>query len=540
MGRGQQVRDKAGRQPNIVLILADDLGFSDLGCYGAEIRTPNLDRLAAGGLRFSQMYNSARCCPSRAALLTGLHPHDAGIGHMVVDWGRPAYQGYLSADSVTLAEALRPAGYTTLMSGKWHVGGDYDPLDPSSWRPGDRCHPTPRQRGFDRFYGVLSGAASYFNPQTLMRGDEFTTVTTPDFYLTEALTSEAVHMIEDSAGDRNDPFFLYLAYTAPHWPLHAPPDDIAAYRGTYRRGWDAIRSERHQALVTAGLIDPGWQAPPANPEASAWSDVSDIEWEDARMAVYAAQITALDRGVGDVLDALNRVGQLDDTMIIFVSDNGGCAENIDVGWSRYSTPTVDGLPMRLGNLPELMPGPADTFMSYGPSWASASNSPFRRYKHWVHEGGIATPCVISWPGKITKPEIIHSPTHFYDIYATCLDVAQTTYPSQIRGGPTRPLAGESFLDVFDDKTWHREHPLCWEHEGNRAIRQGDWKLIAEHGGAWHLYNMSDDRTETHDLARQEPSRVADLASRYEDWARCHRLESWPLPSRRPTRKGGSS
>ncbi|SEE28023.1 arylsulfatase [Ruania alba] len=519
-------------RPNIIVILADDMGFSDLGCFGSEIHTPNLDRLGGKGLRFTQMYTAARCCPSRASLLTGLHPHQAGIGHMVTDLGYPAYQGYLNDQCVTLAEALRADGYTTLMSGKWHVGGDYDLLDSATWKPGEAGYPTPRQRGFDRFYGIMSGAASYYYPRTLMRDDEFIEPPASGFYLTDEISAEAVEMV-DLASQDDQPFFLYLSYTAPHWPLHAHDEDITRYEGHYRQGWDAIRSARHERLTALGLIDRRWQVP-QDPAARPWSDAVDIDWEAARMAAYAAQIESMDRGIGRVLDTLARHGQEDNTLIIFLSDNGGCAEPIPSEKSKYSTPTGDGRPMRIGNIAGLRPGPADTFMSYDASWAHASNTPFRRFKRWVHEGGISTPCIVSWPDRISEPSIVHEPTHLVDIYASCLDAAGVHYPDEYNEHKTTPMAGESFTRVFDGKSWSREQPIIWEHEGNRAVRAGDWKLVAEHGAPWELYNIADDRTETRDLADHEPQRVTTMTTTYDEWAeRCGVLPWTSLETKAP-------
>ncbi|HEY6740422.1 MAG TPA: sulfatase-like hydrolase/transferase, partial [Actinopolymorphaceae bacterium] len=315
---------RPARRPNIVLILADDMGFSDLGCYGSEIRTPNLDRLAASGLRFMQMYNAARCCPSRASLLTGLYAHQAGIGHMMADHGHPAYQGHLNRRCVTLAEVLRGQGYTTLMSGKWHVGGAYNILESATWRPGDAAHPIPTQRGFDRFYGIVSGAASYYYPRTLMRDDEFIPLETSGYYLTDAITDNAVQMVETAPRDR--PFLLHVAYTAPHWPLHAPDELIARYEGTYRKGWDAVRTARHEELKGLGLLDRGWAISPRDADAPPWEETADQDWEDLRMATYAAQVECLDAGVGRIMEALRRLGLESDTLVMFASDNGGSAE----------------------------------------------------------------------------------------------------------------------------------------------------------------------------------------------------------------------
>lgn len=521
-----QSRDMSS--PNIVLILADDLGFSDIGCYGSEIRTPTLDRLGESGIRFTQMYNAARCCPSRASLLTGLYAHQTGVGHMMDDLGAPAYRGYLNRNCVTIAEVTH--GYTTLLSGKWHVGGAYRILDRASWRPGDQHHPIPTQRGFDRFYGIVSGAASYFSPRTLMRDDEFLELQTSDYYLTDAISDNAVRMVDEAAGSQQ-PFFLHVTYTAPHWPLHAHEDDIAKYEGTYRHGWDAVRTARHEELKALGLVDPNGTISPRDAESRPWEEASDHNWEDRRMATYAAQIECMDRGIGRILDKIQQLGMADNTLVMFASDNGGCAEFLAEDTDpherfRYNTDPLDGRPIRVGNIPGLRCGAADTFMSYDLAWANASNSPFRRFKRWVHEGGISTPFIVNWPARIDRPRIEHQPTHFIDILATCLEATGASYPADFEGHEITPLAGESFLPLLENRAWTRHHPLFFEHEGNRAIRLGDWKLVSEYGRDWELYDMTEDRTELHDLAPGNGPRVAQLVTLYDDWARRCGVQPW--------------
>ena len=379
----------SGKKPNIVLIMADDMGFSDIGCYGGEIHTPNLDKLAAGGLRFTQFYNAARCCPTRASLLTGLYPHQAGIGHMVGNSGYPAYQGYLNERCVTIAEALKPAGYRTFMSGKWHVGED-------------RPH-WPTDRGFDRYFGLISGAANYFDiAQDKAQGvkrqmaidDQPYTPPEEGFYMTDAFTDHAVEFVEGH-GRSKQPFFLYLPYTSPHWPLHAWPQDIAKYKGKYLQGWDALRQERYERMVKMGIISDKWKLSPRDTTTWPWDDEKNKELLDLKMAVYAAQIERMDYGIGRVLDKIKEIGAEQNTLVLFLADNGGCAEGGPVGVDNRK----NGLP----------PGAADSFMSYGLSWANASNTPFRRYKHWVHEGGIATPLIAYWPAGHQEPRLAHPP-----------------------------------------------------------------------------------------------------------------------------------
>ena len=383
-------------KPNIILILADDMGYSDLGCYGSEIRTPNIDSLAEDGIIFSQMYNSARCCPSRAALLTGLNPHQAGIGHMVSTFGIQSplhtgpYQGYLNKNCATIAEVLRISGYSTYMSGKWHVGGGYDLINEKSWSAGAEGNPIPTQRGFDEFFGIVAGAANYFHPRTLMKNDTFIDINEDSFYLTDAISDQAVSMI-DNASQKDNPFFMHIAYTAPHWPLHALGEDIAKYEGTYKQGWDILRANRHEELKGKKILDTQWDISPRNSSSQAWKTSTDKTWEDLRMAVYAAMIDRMDQGIGKILKKLRELNIEDNTILMFLSDNGGCAEFLAEDSNRpspsqYSSPTRDGRSINVGNRKDLRPGPDDTFMSYDLSWANASNSPFRLFKRWTHEG----------------------------------------------------------------------------------------------------------------------------------------------------------
>ncbi|MGD2174770.1 MAG: arylsulfatase [Candidatus Brocadiaceae bacterium] len=515
-------------RPNIVLILVDDMGFSDIGCYGSEIRTPNLDRLAESGVRFSHAYNGARCCPTRASLLTGLYAQQAGVGHMVGDRGvGPAYQGFLRDDCVTIAEALKPAGYRTCMSGKWHVGGVYAPDDPESWRPGDARHPIPVQRGFDCHYGMLGGAGNYFNPPGMVQDDTVISPGGGDYYITDAISGKAVEMIEDAAAD-DSPFFLYVSYTAPHWPLQALPEDIARYEGTYGDGgWDAVRTRRHEELNASGILDPCWGISPRDGKAPPWEKAEHREWEDLRMAVYAAQIDRMDQGVGRIMGRLRELGMAENTLVMFLSDNGGCAEFLREdegdGWPGcYARTLPDGRRVQVGNVPGRRPGPADTFMSYDLPWAHASNSPFRLYKHWVHEGGIATPLILHWPAGVgTGARIEHTPVHIIDVMPTVLEAAGAQYPAEHAGNPVQPMEGQSVLPLVQGRSFHRGVPIFWEHEGNRAVRRGRWKLVSRYPGPWELYDMVEDRTELNDLADGNRGVVRELGELYDRWAeRC--------------------
>jgi arylsulfatase A-like enzyme len=471
----------APSRPNLVLILADDMGFSDLGSFGSEIRTPHLDALAAGGMTFRQFYNGARCCPTRASLLTGLYAHQAGIGHMVEDRGRPSYIGRLNDRCVTLAEALRPAGYRTLMSGKWHVGAA-------------RPH-WPVDRGFDRSYSLIRGDSNYFHllkgGMLAKDGELITPPADPSFYFTDAFSDQAVKFLEDS---RREPFFLYLAYTAPHWPLQARPEDIARYRETYKVGWDVIRERRFRRMVELGIADPSWTI---SPREVPWASAKDAEREADKMAVYAAMIHRMDEGIGRVLKKLREIGAWENTLVLFLSDNGASPEEYD-----KVTPTI-------------APGPAESFHTTGPSWARVSNTPFRGDKRSTHEGGISTPLLASWPAIVRPGTVSREPAHLIDIMATFVDVAGAVYPTTIP-----PPEGRSLRPAFEGRA-QAERSLFWEHEGNRAVRRGKWKLVSRFQEPWELYDIDADRTETTNLAARHPEVARDLAAQWDAWsARC--------------------
>jgi len=523
-------------RPNIVIIMSDDMGYSDIGCYGGEITTPVLDRLAAGGLRFSQFYNMARCCPTRAALLTGLHPHQAGMGHMTgAPQGRPEpWQGNLSHQAVTIAEVLRPSGYATYMCGKWHVT--------NRERAGDEPYNWPLQRGFDRFYGTITGAGSFYDPTTLTRDNRMITpANDPEyrpasFYYTDAINDNAVRFIADHAQtNAAQPFFLYVAHTAAHWPMHAPEEAIAKYRGRYDQGYEPIRKARFERLRQLGLTRPDW---PPTPSFGNWDQVEHKAWEARCMEVYAAMIDLMDEGIGRIVAELEKQKLFDNTLILFLQDNGGCAEpqgRVDkpewhledlkpMGpddlqpkiWPPMQT--RDGRPLLGG--PQVMPGGPDTYIAYGKAWANVSNTPFREYKHWVHEGGISTPLIAHWPkGILRRGEIEHQPGQVIDLMATCVALAGAAYPAEHQGQKIRPMEGASLVPAFTGGTISRE-AIYWEHEGNRAIRVDKWKLVAKGpAGEWELYDMEADRTELTDLASQHPRRARKMAAQWETWAR---------------------
>ena len=516
------------RRPNIIVILADDLGFGDLGVMGGEIRTPHIDSIARNGTLLTSMYNAARCCPTRAALLTGLYSHRAGIGHMGANLGTPSYQGYLREDAATIAEVLKANGYRTLMAGKWHVGGDLWATRVSSWRLGDPDRPTPLQRGFDRFYGHVDGVMHYFSPWAFQDDDREAEIPA-DFYLTDAITDAAIGMLEENA-KTDQPFFLYLAHHAPHWPLHALPEDIERYRGVYSGGWDRLRGARYEEMRQRGILQHPWALSPRDPAAPAWDQAPHHGWEADRMAVYAAQVDRMDQQIGRVLQTLKRLGKYDDTLVMFFSDNGGCAEAMrEGGWTQfYPDKTRDGQQIVLGNRPGLAPGGPTTFQSYDLPWANASNTPFRLFKHFVHEGGISTPLAVQWPALLPPGGINHAACHAIDILPTILDAAGIVPPAELSGRAVREMDGESLLPLLRGKRWQREQALHWEHEGNGAVRAGALKLVREHQGDWQLSDMEEDRTELHNLAPRNRRLVSRLARQYQRWADRVGVVDWAI------------
>jgi arylsulfatase A-like enzyme len=511
------------RRPNIVLVLADDLGYSDLGCYGSEIKTPVIDGLAKNGLRFTQFYNTPRCCPTRAALLTGLYPHQAGMGDMAGNGKRPGYQGSLQNNSASLAQLLRRAGYRTLMIGKWHLG-----------RPG------PIERGFDEYYGMLHGFDSFWDPKTLVRlpaGRPQRTYAEGKFYATDALTDHALDFLTDARRQAGRPFFLYLAYTAPHFPLHAPREEIAKYADAYRLGWDRVREQRHARMKEIGAVKADWPLSPRSGaggyhgaklwrENPAWDSLDADRREDLarRMAIYAAMVDRMDQNLGRVVADLRRHGELDNTLFLFLSDNGASAEWDAFGFDRRSGP--DNV-LHKGVELDRMGGPG-TYHSYGSGWGNAGNTPFRLYKHFCNEGGVSSPLIVHWPAGLRDRGVWrHQVGHVIDVVPTCLEVAGTAYPAELDGHALTPLEGKSLVPALADRPLERD-ALYWEHEGNRAMRQGRWKLVAKGpAGPWELFDLEADRTELHDRAAAEPERVRQMARKWEAWARrCHVLP-WP-------------
>lgn len=506
---------RADRQPNILLILADDLGWSDLGCYGGEIRTPTLDALAEGGLRLTQFYNSARCSPSRAALLTGLHPHQAGV---------PNLGGNLNDRCVTIAEALAPAGYRCFMSGKWHVG-----------RPGPIAH------GFEEFYGFVDAhSVDCWDEGAMVRlpaGRPKRTYAPGTFYATDAITDHALDFLAGARGTPDRPWFLYLAYNAPHFPLHAPREDIAKYEALYAQGWDRVRARRLARQKELGVVRGGQALTPRSviPADSnsynvqtGWADKDNPAWETLpadrradlarRMAVFAAMVDHMDRSIARLVAELRSTGQFENTVIFFLSDNGACAE-----WDPYGFDGTSGPRNVLHRGDDLAKvGGPGSYISYGSGWANASNAPWRLYKHYNHEGGISTPFIAHWPaGLKRRGELDARPCYLTDVMPTCLELAGATYPQRRNGHEILPPEGVSLLPAFRGEP-ARPRLLFTEHEGNRAVRDGAYKLVALQGKPWELYQIETDRGELDDLARRQPERVERLARAWDEWAkRCN-------------------
>ena len=520
--------------PNIILIMSDDMGFSDLGCYGGEIQTPNLDRLAKGGVRMSQFYNAGRCCPTRASLLTGLYPHQAGIGHMMEDRGHDGYRGDLNNRCTTIAEVLKTAGYRTYAVGKWHVTKHAQPEGPKlNW---------PLHRGFNRFYGTITGAGSFYDPGTLTRDD---TMISPfadaeyqpkRYYYTDAISDHAVRFIDEHArNQKQQPFFMYMAYTAAHWPMHALAEDVAKYHGKYDAGYESMRQSRLMRMKEMGLTSQNAEISPTKGD---WTQVKDKAWETRCMETYAAMIDRMDQGIGRVITELEKNGMLQNTLVLFLQDNGGCQEVIGrqakpPAFNAQTFPVIaqdairldvipkqtrDGQPVKQGQ--GITPGGPNDYIAYGEAWANVSNTPHREYKHFVHEGGISTPLIAHWPAGIPTARngsIESQPGHLIDLMATCVDVAAATYPASYQGQNIQPMEGQSLMPALQGRSG-ATRSIFWEHEGNRAHRSGQWKLVAKENQPWELYNIDQDRAELHDLASAELERVKAMAAAWETWA----------------------
>lgn len=503
---------------NVIIFLADDLGFSDIGGYGGEIRTPNLDRLAGSGIKLSNFHNTPRCSPSRASLLTGIHPHQTGIGILTgSNAAEGGYAGNLNNRCATIAEVLKSNGYITAITGKWHLTNS--PNKPNgAW---------PTDRGFDNFFGTLDGCATYFRPGTLTRGFENIESEAdkdPDFFYTDAIATEASKFIRERPTDK--PYFLYVPFTAPHWPLHAREETIKSYAGTYDAGWDATRAKRLERQKTLGIIPKETELSPRDARVLSWEEEPEKKWQVRRMEVYAAMVTEMDTAIGKILDQVQKSNEWDNTIIIFLSDNGACAEALpldDISEFRraknlISTRTRDGRKVVLGNDPDVMPGGEDTYASYGVGWANVSNTPFRLYKRYTHEGGVMSPFIIHWPaGKLSGGKVNTSTFQLVNVAPTLYDALGVTYPASLNGNALEPLVGGSMLPALTSSDTESSQ-LWWEHIGNGAIIKGKWKLVRQYDWEWELYDLSADRNELKDLSGANPQIVAELSVEWQKLA----------------------
>lgn len=536
-------KDDAGEtptRPNIVLILADDLGFSDLGCYGGEAQTPNLDWLADHGLRFTQFYNTSRCCPTRASLLTGLYNHQAGIGGMTTETGKDGYRGHLVETCVTLAEVLKGAGYHTGMVGKWHVSNtvvEEKPEDQMAWLNHQTSHPLfspieqyPTNRGFEKYYGNIWGVVDFFDPFSLVNGTEPVTEVPDNYYHTEAISDTASAYIRSFAKE-DKPFFLYVAETAPHWPLHALPEDIEKYKDTYKKGWDAIREQRYKKIMDMGMLDSTLYPLSERWESNLkWEDNPNAAWDARAMAVHAAMIDRMDQGIGRIINTLRETGKLDNTIILFVSDNGASYEDCMRYGPGFDRPgqTREGetIAFPVDKDTSAMPGPETSFTSIGARWANVANTPFRFWKMESFEGGVHTPMIAYWPKgmKAKEGSFTDQVAHVMDFMATFIEVAGAEYPTTYNGHNITPLQGKSLVPIL--KGEQREgHPILFnEHQGGRYVRTSEWKLV-KHGGKnpWELYRITKNRTETDNVADQHQDVVQHLDSLWNDWAHANHV-----------------
>ncbi|MVN21535.1 arylsulfatase [Mucilaginibacter arboris] len=492
------------KKPNIIIILADDMGYSDIGCFGSDVQTPNLDEMAKGGLKMTQFYNASRCCPTRASLLTGLYQHQAGVGDMMNTRPQPAYQGYLNQNCVTIAEAIKAGGYNTLMAGKWHVG-----QAPEHW---------PVKRGFDHYFGLIDGASSYFSDYPYRPNQKLTIALedqpfTPGkgYYSTNAYTDYAIKFIRQNK-QTDKPFFLYLAYQCPHWPLQALPEDIAKYKGKFMEGWDKLREKRYQKLLEYGIINKNTKLSPRDEHVPAWETLTEkekVRWDD-KMAVYSAMIDRMDQNIGRLRQTLKDLGEDKNTVIMFLSDNGASSESIK---GPGFLPSI----IEASRKPSSDP---TSFTSYEFAGANLSDAPFRLFKHWEYEGGTATPFIAYGPGIVKPGNQVNAPAHIIDLMSTCLDLAGVAYPKTYHQNKIAATEGISLVPLFKGQAWKGHQALFFEHEGNRAVRQGEWKLVSNYPEKnWHLYNMENDRSELNDLSASNPEKVKELDILYTAWTK---------------------
>lgn len=514
------------QRPNIMLIVVDDMGYSDLGCFGGEVESPNLDALAASGMRFTQFYNSGRSCPSRAQLMTGRYAQTVGITGM----GQS-----LTRDCVTIPEVLREAGYHTGMSGKWHLSltkGIGNNADQMKWlshqstfnnRPFAPIETYPCNRGFDQHWGTIWGVTDHFDPFSLVHNEEpiFTESIPEDFYYADFVADKAIDMMDEMTSD-GKPFFMYVAFQEPHWPLHAKPQDIAKYKGKFDDGWDALRERRYQRMLELGLINSDEMPVATNASGRKWKDETNKAFQSANMEVHAAMIDCVDQNIGRIIAELKRRGIFDNTLIIFTSDNGASSENYTIGDFDRHDRTRDGQ-MVVRNSPT--PGSQLTYNYLHTGWAGAVNTPYRYWKTTQFHGGTAAPTIVHWPAGMAQEKegtIMSQPCTFLDVMPTCLELAGATYPTFYNGNSIKPLCNEarSFVPLLQDKNgWDDERTLYWEHERGKAVRKGNWRLTALANGGWQLFDLAHDLSETNNIAAEHPDKVREMKSLWNNWAK---------------------
>jgi len=513
-------------RPNIMLIVVDDMGYSDLGCFGGEVESPNLDALAASGMRFTQFYNSGRSCPSRAQLMTGRYAQTVGITGM----GQS-----LTRDCVTIPEVLREAGYHTGMSGKWHLSltkGIGNKEDQMKWlshqstfnnRPFAPIETYPCNRGFDQHWGTIWGVTDHFDPFSLVHNEEpiFTESIPEDFYYADFVADKAIDMMDEMTSD-GKPFFMYVAFQEPHWPLHAKPQDIAKYKGKFDDGWDALRERRYQRMLELGLINAEEMPVATNASGRKWNDETNKALQRANMEVHAAMIDCVDQNIGRIIAELKRRGLFDNTLIIFTSDNGASSENYTIGDFDRHDRTRSGQ-MVVRNSPT--PGGQLTYNYLHNGWAGAVNAPYRYWKTTQFHGGTAAPTIVHWPAGMAEEKegtIMSQPCTFLDVMPTCLELAGATYPSFYNGNSIKPLCNEarSFVPLLQEKdSWDDERTLYWEHEKGKAVRKGNWRLTALANGGWQLFDLAHDLSETNNIAAEHPEKVREMKSLWNTWAK---------------------
>jgi arylsulfatase A-like enzyme len=537
-------KGKADSRPNIIIIMADDMGYSDIGCYGGEIKTPNIDFLAKNGLRFSQFYNNSRCCPTRASLLTGLYSHQAGIGNMSFDQGLEGYRGYMKENTITLAELLKSGGYNTGMVGKWHVAntnerkpkeehlawlnnqsdfGEFAPLSQY-----------PTSRGFDKYYGTLWGVVNFFDPFSLVNGTSPVKEVPPGYYYTDAINDTAAAYIKQFSNNK-EPFFLYVAQTAPHWPLQAFPEDIKKYEDVYKDGWDVIREKRYKKMISEGLFpaDKNILSPRFAKERQ-WEENPNKDWDAYAMAVRAAMVDRMDQGIGKIIEALQETGELENTLIFFLSDNGASSDNAQNYGPGFDRPgeTRDRKKIIYPVDKKVLPGSETTFASTDNMWSNAANTPFRFWKSESYEGGICTPLIAYWPKgiKTKKGSVTEQVGHVMDFMNTLKDLAGVSYPKEFKGHAITPTEGKSLVPILNGEQRKGYDYLFFEHIGGRAVRWGDWKLVTlDEKREWELYNIKNDRTEINNLAGQHPQIVEQLKTKWLEWANANNVLPKPKP-----------